>query len=164
MSATMELTKVIYAEEYHEHIPLLLTGSQFGVVHSIFNNGFNIKIDKNLYFIGTTKNGSLPFGIHLQHNALRKLLADLTLEESVKWEREKGYIAFLDMNYHIDLQYAKTMKLSINTAKQADPIIEKKSDTLHFLPAGVRRHYWFRYICRRIHFATFGRGALPERK
>ncbi|MDW0109850.1 hypothetical protein [Sporosarcina aquimarina] len=65
---------ILQAEGYEQNIPLLLTRQPAGRVHSVFQNGVNIRMGKKLFFIGTTKNGQLPFGIHLAQNQLQELL------------------------------------------------------------------------------------------
>ena len=43
-------------------------------VHSIFKNGINILGRDGLVFIGTDKNGQLPFGIHLDEKDIKNLI------------------------------------------------------------------------------------------
>ncbi|WP_251661399.1 DUF2877 domain-containing protein [Sporosarcina aquimarina] len=85
---------VLYAEEYEQRIPLLLSEHPGGKVHSIFQNGVNVQMGKHLFFIGTTKNGQLPFGIHLSHQHLQELLGTINNNCSVSWHSAKRELEF----------------------------------------------------------------------
>lgn len=72
-------------EEYNQHIPLLLSKNNAGGVHSVFNNGLNIRMGSHLFFIGTTKNGRLPFGIHLEQDAINQIISFVSPQQAVTW-------------------------------------------------------------------------------
>ncbi|MGG0811465.1 DUF2877 domain-containing protein [Paenibacillus alvei] len=68
-------TSCLRGEEIHAELPALLSQRRLGFVHSIFENGINLAIGESeeLVFIGTTKNGRLPFGIHMGVERVRRL-------------------------------------------------------------------------------------------
>lgn len=84
----------LYGEGYSNLIPLLLFSKGNGTVHSRFTNGFNIKIGDSLIFIGTTKNGLLPFGIHLSENDTTYAVSSVNNGESVLWNEKTNSIEF----------------------------------------------------------------------
>lgn len=54
-------------------------------VHSIFNKGFNIITKNNqLIFIGTTENGTFPFGIVVDRQTRNELLAQIVVGQEIK--------------------------------------------------------------------------------
>ncbi|WP_042354768.1 DUF2877 domain-containing protein [Bacillus rubiinfantis] len=86
--------KTLYVEEFHQQIPPFLNKNSSGFVHSIFTNGLNIKMGDALFFIGTTKNGQLPFGIHLQQEAIKQLLENVQTLLAVKWSAASNCLIF----------------------------------------------------------------------
>lgn len=80
----------LFGEEFSNLVPLLLFQHGKGRVHSIFNNGFNIKMDDSLVFIGNNKNGLLPFGIHLQGEDTFKAVSIVKNGETVFWNTTKN--------------------------------------------------------------------------
>lgn len=84
----------LYGEGYSSLIPLLLFSKGNGTVHSRFTNGFNIKMGDSLIFIGTTKNGLLPFGIHLSENDTTYAVSSVNNGESVLWNEKTNSIEF----------------------------------------------------------------------
>lgn len=84
----------LYGEGYSNLIPLLLFSKGNGTVHSRFTNGFNIKMGDSLIFIGTTKNGLLPFGIHLSENDTTYAVSSVNNGESVLWNEKTNSIEF----------------------------------------------------------------------
>lgn len=67
----------------HAELPALLSRKRFGHVHSLFDNGINVAMGDELIFIGTTKNGRLPFGIHMGLDHVRKLRQSVSLHDIV---------------------------------------------------------------------------------
>ena len=86
-------TGVMIGGEYSHLIPFLLSNKRSGHVHSIFNNGFNIKMDDSLVFIGNKKSGLLPFGIHLQED-MRYVVPLVKTCESVRWNERTSMLEF----------------------------------------------------------------------
>lgn len=72
-------------EEYASGILLLFTPHQPVYIHSIFDNGLNLKVNDRLVFIGTTKNGQLPFGIHLNQSDFDEIRAQLNPKDTIYW-------------------------------------------------------------------------------
>ncbi|MDY0409067.1 DUF2877 domain-containing protein [Paracerasibacillus soli] len=91
-----KMNKTIYIEEYAHNIPLLLSNNDTGFIHSVFNNGLNIKMGNRLLFIGTTKNGKLPFGAHLAKDKYYDLLVEKNSQFPVKWINEQQTLIFND--------------------------------------------------------------------
>ncbi|MCM3338943.1 DUF2877 domain-containing protein [Paenibacillus sp. MER TA 81-3] len=66
-------TSCLMGEEMHAQLAALLSRRPIGRVHSIFENGINLAMGDALVFVGTTKNGRLPFGIHMGQESVRRL-------------------------------------------------------------------------------------------
>lgn len=64
-----------------------------GRVHSIFENGINLAMGDALIFVGTTKNGRLPFGIHMGQDSV-KGCADMFGSMTPSWLRGRTRFAF----------------------------------------------------------------------
>lgn len=84
----------LWVEEYEHTIPLFLKNNNAGTVHSVFNNGMNILMGNRLFFIGTVKNGKLPFGIHVNKESVQKLLSSIHTPEKVSWNEESAELYF----------------------------------------------------------------------
>jgi hypothetical protein len=98
---------VFYGEEHHVDLPLLLSNKEEGTIHSIFQNGFNIKMGESLVFIGNTKNGRLPFGIHLKNDTLFLLLRFITNDLRVIWKGDALYFSNESIQFKLDLIRSK---------------------------------------------------------
>lgn len=92
----------LFGEEYSDLIPLLLCKKGNGHVHSIFKNGFNIKMDDSLVFIGNKKNGLLPFGIHLLEEDTLRAVSVVNNGETVFWNAETNSLEFRAMSISLD--------------------------------------------------------------
>ncbi|MED3549878.1 DUF2877 domain-containing protein [Cytobacillus praedii] len=97
-------TQTMYAEEYERNIPLFLIENPIGSVHSLFQNGLNIRMGGRLFFIGTDKNGKLPFGIHLQKDAIQRLLSSIQAPAAVHWDNDSKELIFEDSNIRVNFQ------------------------------------------------------------
>lgn len=86
--------KVLFGEDYSCQIPHLLCKIGNGIVHSRFSNGFNIKLSDSLLFIGSNKNGLLPFGIHLREEDTVRAVSSIKYGESVIWNRKESCLEF----------------------------------------------------------------------
>ncbi|QTD39806.1 DUF2877 domain-containing protein [Sporosarcina sp. Te-1] len=86
--------KVLLAKEYEQRIPLLLSEHPAGRVHSVFQNGVNIQMGGRLFFIGTKKNGELPFGMHLSSNSLQYAVGTIEQDSPVKWRAASQELVF----------------------------------------------------------------------
>ncbi|MFD2115058.1 DUF2877 domain-containing protein [Paenibacillus yanchengensis] len=100
--------KVILAKEYEQRIPLLLSEHSEGYVHSVFQNGVNIQMGGRLFFIGTTKNGQLPFGIHLDNDTWQQLHGTINQQTPVRWLAGEKLLLFKSLSIVISLTTATT--------------------------------------------------------
>src|SRR5699024_4631237 len=91
-------------EEYQQHIPLFLSNHLSGYVHSIFQNGLNICVGGQLFFIGTTNYGRNPFGIHLPEKEVHFLVSKVAKETAVKWESKESMLLFEPSYIHLDFK------------------------------------------------------------
>ncbi|WP_066067635.1 DUF2877 domain-containing protein [Neobacillus soli] len=105
----------LFGEEYSDLIPLLLCKKGNGHVHSIFKNGFNIKMDDSLVFIGNKKNGLLPFGIHLLEEDTLRAVSVVNNGETVFWNAETNSLEFRAMS--ISLDKGKSFKNELSPLK-----------------------------------------------
>lgn len=85
---------ILHASEYQQQIPFHLAKHPVCQIHSIFQNGLNIKSGNRLFFIGTLKNGRLPFGIHLTPDHLQQVLNGISENASVSWEPNERSLSF----------------------------------------------------------------------
>lgn len=106
--------QVILAEEYEKSIPLLLKGNSSGIIHSVFENGVNIMMGERLIFIGTVKNGRLPFGIHLQKEQLNELIIFGTPTSKVYWDEQAKLLFFENQKVAINLEHGNPYENIVN--------------------------------------------------
>lgn len=85
---------ILHATEYQQQIPFHLAKYPVCTIHSLFQNGLNIKSADRLFFIGTVKNGRLPFGIHLTPENLQQLLNGISEESPVSWDLNERTLSF----------------------------------------------------------------------
>lgn len=109
-----------YIEEYSSSIPLFLTENQIGSIHSVFNNGLNIKFGKRLLFIGTTKNGQLPFGAHLSKNVYEHLLKEIDQQYTIHWHHQEKIFTFNHGNIILSLEKAHVFENRIRVSSDID--------------------------------------------
>lgn len=118
---------IIKGEEYSQHIPLLFTHADTGVVHSKFDNGLNVRMGERLLFIGTAKNGKLPFGIHVKQEALQKLLQHVNQFDQVYWIQSTNELQFHEGMIGVGIKDASIFNFAI------EPAIHRE-DLLDYLP------------------------------
>ncbi|WP_034549807.1 DUF2877 domain-containing protein [Carnobacterium funditum] len=63
--------------------------TSFWQVHSIFKNGFNLMTGKQLLFIGTDKNGELPFSLHLSAKDTKTVLKEIKVADLFYYDSKK---------------------------------------------------------------------------
>lgn len=84
----------IYGEEYAAAIPPILYQRRIGRVHSMFQNGINLRFGDHLVFIGSVKNGRLPFGIHLSVDQVQQMMKIVQPNELVHFQSENETLYF----------------------------------------------------------------------
>lgn len=109
--------RTFFVEEYEENIPLFLITNKNGTVHSIFNNGMNIRMGERIIFIGTMKNGRLPFGIHLPNDVVHELLQTIHTPSPVIWKEKTSELFFENANVYINLKSGIPFSNKINEHK-----------------------------------------------
>ncbi|GKV68575.1 hypothetical protein NCCP2716_10730 [Sporosarcina sp. NCCP-2716] len=72
-------------------------------MHSVFQNGANIRMGDWLFFIGTAKNGQLPFGVHLSGGDLYGLLQTIDQDDRVTWKPESRKLIFGSTGWAVTL-------------------------------------------------------------
>jgi hypothetical protein len=121
-------------EEYHQHIPLLLKKYKSGYVHSKFSNGMNIRMGDCLLFIGTTKNGHLPFGIHMHKQTIQQLIDGIKEFSSVTWNDESEQLSFennLIVSFNKAIPYKNYVKKLIGSKKTLIPYLAEFAAVLN---------------------------------
>ncbi|MED1664882.1 DUF2877 domain-containing protein [Brevibacillus laterosporus] len=113
----------MYSQSVH---PLLQTDKP-GYIHSVFQNGWNIGMGDGLIFIGSAKNGLLPFGIHLEDRFLPKLISLIEQNEMVHFN--DGMSALLFSRFCITLNPQHAYHLCVG------PITRDPQSLLHLLDA-----------------------------
>ena len=96
------MKKIIYAKQVSENVLKDLNPNN--KIHSIFENGINIKGQDGLIFIGSEKRGRLPFGIHLKDKDIKEL-TNVNKEDIFKFNPNKKHLTVKDRI--IDLNKAK---------------------------------------------------------
>ncbi|ETI67818.1 DUF2877 domain-containing protein [Neobacillus vireti] len=96
------IKSTLFGEGYSDLIPLLLSKKGNGHVHSIFKNGFNIKMDDSLVFIGNKKNGLLPFGIHLLEVDTLRAVSVVNNGEAVFWNTRTNSLEFSSLSISLE--------------------------------------------------------------
>jgi len=110
----MVLNRTFFVEEYERNIPLFLINNEIGTVHSLFNNGMNIRMGERLFFIGTTKNGRLPFGIHLKNEKINELLTSISTPSTIIWKEETKELYFENARVYLNFNQAIPYSNRIN--------------------------------------------------
>ncbi|MBC1435339.1 carbamate kinase [Listeria rocourtiae] len=77
---------IIKALSMAQNVANLLANRKAWRVHSIFTNGFNLECEEERIFIGTAKNGRLPFAIQLTHNDVSALIATIQINEVFQFD------------------------------------------------------------------------------
>lgn len=88
--------------EYSKAVPPLLQTGESGYVHSIFKNGWNVRSGDGLIFIGSRKNGQLPFGIHLEDSLVPQLISLVSMGETVLYDRAASALLFSSFAIKLD--------------------------------------------------------------
>ncbi|MCA9766692.1 MAG: DUF2877 domain-containing protein [Carnobacterium sp.] len=74
-------------------------------VHSIFKNGFNLMSGKQLLFIGTDKNGELPFSLHLTARDTKAILKKISIGDTFHYNHEKKVMTVQQLILSFDYCY-----------------------------------------------------------
>ena len=74
-------------------------------VHSIFKNGFNLMNDKQLLFIGTDKNGELPFAMHLTARDTKSLVKRIKVGDLFYYHPKNDQLTFNETILSFDYCY-----------------------------------------------------------
>ncbi|WP_277585037.1 DUF2877 domain-containing protein [Psychrobacillus antarcticus] len=105
----------LFGEDYSYLVPLLLSNNENGHVHSRFSNGFNIKMGDSLVFIGNNKNGSLPFGVHLQEIDTSRAVSYVNNGDTVIWNKRTNSIELPGVT--ISMEKGKSFKNELTSMK-----------------------------------------------
>lgn len=118
------MEKVFYIEEYSKNIPLFLTKNETGFIHSVFNNGINVKLGERLLFIGTVKNGRLPFGAHLSKELFEQFQIGIDTDAIVHWNNQEQSLTFNHGNIILSFEKAVTFDNQIHVYSEMDEICQ----------------------------------------
>lgn len=77
---------MIQAQRMAQNVANLLVEHQTWRVHSVFTNGFNLENEAERIFIGTTKNGQLPFAVQITSRDVTKLIAMIQANQTFQYE------------------------------------------------------------------------------
>ncbi|MBA3926098.1 carbamate kinase [Listeria sp. W9-0585] len=77
---------IIEAQRMAQNVANLLVERETWRVHSVFTNGFNLENKDERIFIGTAKNGQLPFAIQLTKSDTNKLTAAIQVNQTIQYE------------------------------------------------------------------------------
>ncbi|HEY4390578.1 MAG TPA: DUF2877 domain-containing protein [Paenibacillus sp.] len=103
--------------------PLLQANDGPCYVHSIFKNGWNIRCGSGLIFIGSRKNGELPFGIHLEDDLVPWLISLLSMEETVLYDRDASVLLFSSFCIKLDSSQAHDCQITSMKASAEDLLL-----------------------------------------
>lgn len=107
----------IYAQKCSEYVTTLNNALNWSL-HSIFENGFNLISENRLLFIGTEKNGTLPFAIHLSARDIKTLLP--LLKKGQLFSLNQQELKALDSTCTISLKYADLYQIKMLPASMLD--------------------------------------------
>ncbi|TPG68386.1 DUF2877 domain-containing protein [Brevibacillus laterosporus] len=102
---------------YSRSVRPLLQAGEPGYVHSVFQNGWNIRMGDGLIFIGSTKNGQLPFGIHLEDRQVPELISLIKKDETVRYDIGKSSLLFSSFCIKLDHQEAYHSSIGAKTER-----------------------------------------------
>ena len=114
-------------EEQMENNQELISSWQ---VHSIFKNGFNLMNEKQLLFIGTDKNGELPFALHLTARDTKSLLKKIEIGNVFFYHKSKKQLTFNEIHLLFDYCYYFDSILSLQpkiSLSQIDLVLNEAS-------------------------------------
>lgn len=77
---------IIQAQRMAQNVANLLVEHQTWRIHSVFTNGFNLENEAERIFIGTTKNGQLPFAVQITTRDVTKLIATIQANQTFQYE------------------------------------------------------------------------------
>lgn len=77
---------MIQSQRMAQNVANLLVERQTWRVHSVFTNGFNLENEAERIFIGTTKNGQLPFAVQITTRDVTKLIAMIQANQTFQYE------------------------------------------------------------------------------
>lgn len=97
---------VFYPQKKSSYLKTVLHENSTWRVHSLFKNGLNLSNGEDLLFIGTDKNGELPFAVHLTLTHTQALIHQLHLNQlfvfkNNEWLSEDEKIK-ISLDYTID--------------------------------------------------------------
>ncbi|ASR48835.1 hypothetical protein B4V02_20105 [Paenibacillus kribbensis] len=99
-------TSCLMGEEIHAQLTAFLSRRPIGRVHSIFENGINLAMEDELIFVGTTKNGRVPFGIHMGQESVRRLRFYVRCNDEVV-ARTPDMLQFCHPQYPVTLDLSR---------------------------------------------------------
>ncbi|MBC2161379.1 carbamate kinase [Listeria booriae] len=97
---------VIQAQNIAQNVVELLENAKTWRVHSVFNNGFNLENNGELIFVGTDKNGKLPFAIQISEIDIAR--SQNTIQTDQQFAYNDGWL----------LHHQSSIKINLATAKK----------------------------------------------
>ena len=107
----------IYALSASNNIRSIIGDTRNLDVHSSFQNGLNLIGKNGLVFIGTRKNGELPFGIHLKDEDVYDIINNNKLK-GIIWDREES--SFIAEEFVIDLSKSRVYDSHLNIVEDSN--------------------------------------------
>lgn len=95
---------VVYPQKKSSYLGTFLHEPSVWYVHSLFKNGVNLSNGTDLLFIGTDKNGELPFAVHLSQFQLQNLIPKLRLNQAFTFQQNEWFSE--DQTIRISLDFA----------------------------------------------------------
>lgn len=110
-------TLIVLGEEVSSTVPPLLKRQGEGIVHSLFPNGCNIRMGGSLLFIGNSKYGRLPFGIHLNKDDTDNVLLRLSLNDRVLWDESSNTLRVSTVIIRLDQSPCYESRISLSNSR-----------------------------------------------
>ncbi|MGB6179533.1 DUF2877 domain-containing protein [Carnobacterium sp.] len=82
------------SKQLKEHVQTKQEPQTTWSVHSIFKNGFNLMNDQQLLFVGTDKNGELPFALHLTARDTSAVLKEIKIGDFFYFDHVNNQLKF----------------------------------------------------------------------
>src|SRR5699024_7869020 len=101
----------------------LLQQKATGIVHSVFQQSFNLQFGKRLVHIGAFDNGLAPFGIGLDYADAQMLTKKMKMRQPVAWNKLKSEFIFSSGEI-LSLKHAAVKELSLSRMPYDRTILE----------------------------------------
>lgn len=116
----------IMTQDASSHVFSVMDQSPSGVVHSVFNNSFNLIFGDRLIHIGASENGLSPFGISVSGSLATLLTASVRNEKEAHWKSDKQEIS-IGNKITVDVSIAEIHDMALADDEPDADLLYKRS-------------------------------------